>query len=176
MTTADMPVPILEPVEPRAAVVEAPVAVGADESRTNRAITIAEQGVTVALGDLREAWIWRAAPPPLGDVIAVRMAEWEPFEHWRHRCVHRSMEHGIREISGVGWTCECHPCSPEVRKVNSRYIRLLKGWRAAWVTYNHTIAIPATLLLYVLAWLIQHPGRLFVSTSLVLVAIGVIFG
>ncbi|MEV8510823.1 hypothetical protein [Dactylosporangium sp. NPDC051484] len=172
MTSVEMPLPILGEAEPRP-VVELPAAVPVEESRSRRVLDAAGRGVTVAVGDVREAWIFHGTPPTVADIVAVRVPDWEPFERFRHRCFDRT--EGMIEVD-AGWTCECTPVADEVRKANTRDIRIVKGVRVAWIIYNHVVAIPATVLLYVAAWIVQHPGRLLLAAILVLVFAGLVFG
>lgn len=39
--------------------------------------------------------------------------------------------------------------------------------RLVWLVWNHAVAVPATAVLYVLAWLLQHPARAGAATVVV---------
>jgi len=38
----------------------------------------------------------------------------------------------------------------------------------AWTVYSHVVAVPASAVLYALAWLLQHPARAGLATAVVL--------
>ena len=177
MTQSDITiVPIIEPVDeqkPARVKVDLPKAVGGEPTRVDRVVKAVESAGAIAVGDLSVSWIFRGEPPSIGDIVKVRMPDWEPFERLRHRCFDRT--EGMLEIAPGGWACECTPASEELRKSNTRQIQIINSVRVAWIVYNHAVSIPATVLLYIAAWIIQHPGRFLLAAALTLITLGLVF-
>jgi hypothetical protein len=153
--------------------VDMPSAVGGEPTRGDRIIRGVERAGVIAVGDLSVSWIFRGEPPSIGDIVKVRVPDWEPFEKLRHHCFDRT--EGMVEVAPGGWSCECTPAADEVRKSNTRQIQIINSVRLAWIIYNHVVAIPASFALYIIAWLVQHPGRLLLSAILTLIVVGVVF-
>lgn len=166
-------VPILDPVEARTTV-DAPIPVGGEPTRAERLVRAVDHTLAIMVGKYRTPWIFEGVPPSIADLVKVRIPDWDLFEGLRHHCFDRT--DGMMELAPGNWTCECTPASAEVRKAYTKRLRIINSVWAAWIVYNHVVAIPVSGVLYFAAWIIQHPGRLLLTTILLLVVAWLVFG
>ncbi len=118
-------------------------------------------------GDLCGAWFWDAAPPSISQVWRSRVVEYSAIPGGQHECVNAYLTDNGRKIQEVRrsgfWqlSCICSDVPAEHRKTYNRWIRIWFAMRWGWVVWNHAVAIPLTVVLYSLAWILQRPARTF---------------
>lgn len=93
--------------------------------------------------------------------------------------VHRAASVTWADVSGAWPWRESPPAlrqvwasaRPAVEAVPAKH----KGLHAGWVVWNYTVALPSTFVLYVAAWLLQHPARAGLTAALLIPLMFVIF-
>ncbi len=140
-----------------------------------RARRTSREVASTVWADLRTAWFWDAAPPTIPAVWRARIVSYDQVPVEEHRCLTLSTEHlGLKlDSSGPVGSCRCPGASAVERSQQTTRNRTRIALRWGWIAWNFAVAIPASIVLYVLAWVLQHPARSFLAFSLVAVLYGV---